>query len=52
MIAGVRYLGDGLYAKFEGPALVLYTSNGIEVTNTVVLEPQVLKALMDYLDSI
>jgi hypothetical protein len=49
---GQHYLGDGLYVKWEGPDLVLYTSNGIEVTNTVVLEPSVLKALMAFLDSI
>jgi len=46
------YLGDGLYAKWEADRLVLYTSNGIEVTNTIVLEREVLKALMTYLDSI
>ena len=46
------YLGDGLYAKFEGQDLVLYTSNGVEVTNTVVLEPSVLKALFAFLDSV
>ena len=45
-----HYLGDGLYAKWEGNRLILYTSNGIQVTNTVILEPEVLQALMKFLE--
>lgn len=46
------YLGDGVYAKWDGGDLILYTSNGVTVTNTIVLEPQVLKALSTFLDSV
>jgi hypothetical protein len=38
------YLGDGAYARFDGFAVVLTTSDGIYNTNTIVLEPQVLVA--------
>ena len=39
------YLGDGAYV-YMSPAreVVLYTSNGVEETNQVVLEPAVLAA--------
>jgi len=43
------YLGDGLYAKFDGYMLCIYAHNGIEATNTVWLEPAVLKALQYFL---
>jgi hypothetical protein len=36
------YLGDGVYALFDGLSIVLTTENGVSVTNTVVLDPQVL----------
>lgn len=35
------YLGDGVYADFEHGSITLTTENGIETTNTIVLEPQV-----------
>ena len=39
--AAKRYLGDGVYVEFDGYALVLTAENGIEATNTIVLEPDV-----------
>jgi hypothetical protein len=36
------YLGDGVYAEFDRGEIVLTTENGIEVTNRIVLEPEVL----------
>ena len=42
------YLGDGAYAEFDGYAVVLTTENGIAVTNTVVLEPEALIALVRF----
>lgn len=39
------YLGDGVYAQWDGYQLILTTENGIEVTNIIVLEPEVLRAL-------
>jgi hypothetical protein len=35
------YLGDGLYASFDGWQVELYASNGLEKTNSVFLEPEV-----------
>jgi len=43
-----QYLGDGVYVDFDGFALVLTTENGIETTNTIVLEPEVYSALLAY----
>lgn len=42
------YLGDGVYADFDGYGIVLTTENGISVTNTIVLEPEVYFALERY----
>jgi hypothetical protein len=39
------YLGDGAYAEFDGFAIILTTENGMTVQNTVVLEPEALRAL-------
>ena len=46
-----EYLGDGVYTEqdeFEN--VVLTTENGLLTTNRIVLEPQVLQALLDFLD--
>jgi hypothetical protein len=42
------YLGDGLYAAFDGWQIELYASNGIRKTNQVYLEPAVLAAFLRY----
>ena len=42
------YLGDGVYADFDGFAFTLTTENGVSVTNTIVLEPMVMSALARY----
>ena len=36
-----KYIGDGVYIYFNGVDFVLYTSDGINETNKIVLEPQV-----------
>jgi hypothetical protein len=43
------YLGDGVYAAFDGYNITLTTENGLEVTNTIVLEPDVLSALYEFI---
>ncbi len=43
-----EYIGDGAYVDFDGYALVLTTENGIDIQNTVVLEPEVWRALEAY----
>lgn len=41
-----RYIGDGVYVAFDGyGSIVLTTENGISVTNTIVLEHEVLVEL-------
>lgn len=45
------YLGDGVYAYYDGYGVILTTENGIAVTNTIYLEPEVLKALQKALIS-
>lgn len=42
------YLGDGVYVEVDNGQLKLTTENGICVTNTVWLEPQVYAALNRY----
>ena len=43
------YLGDGAYAVRLAWGVELYTTNGVAVTNRVVLEPPVLAAFLDWL---
>jgi hypothetical protein len=38
------YLGDGLYASFDGYQIRLYAHDGIRATDEVFLEPTVLAA--------
>lgn len=40
------YLGDGVYVKLLDYGIELTTENGIEVTNTIVLEPDIYSALL------
>lgn len=44
------YLGDGVYASVEQGGLVLTTENGVSVTNTIVMEPEVLSAFLAYIN--
>jgi len=46
------YLGDGVYAEWDGLGLTLTTENGIATTNRIVLEPAELIALLTYLRGI
>ena len=42
------YLGDSVYADFDGYSIVLTTENGMGASNTIMLEPEVMKALEDF----
>lgn len=46
------YLGDAVYADFDGFRIVLTTEDGISVSNRVVLEPQVYRSLLGFVDRI
>ena len=47
-MANDTYVGDGAYAKFNNHEVIVYTSNGIEQTNTISLEPEALQKLVNY----
>jgi hypothetical protein len=42
------YLGDAVYADFDGYHIVLTTEDGISVSNRICLEPSVMAALKRY----
>lgn len=44
------YLGDSVYADFDGYAVILTTENGLpsDPSNRIVLEPSVIHSLIDY----
>lgn len=43
-----EYLGDAVYAQFDGFGIKLTTEDGMRATNTIVLEPEVIMAFVDY----
>jgi hypothetical protein len=45
-----RYLGDGVYASFDGYHIWLQTDSHLEheATNRIALEPEVFTALVQY----
>ncbi len=47
------YLGDSVYAQFDGSGLILTTENGLECDpgNEIYLEPEVCIALIKYIKS-
>lgn len=47
-----EYLGDGLYAEFDGWQIRLFAHNGISHTNEVFLEPSVLAAFFRYVEKL
>lgn len=48
------YIGDSVYAHFDGYHIILETRNGLptDPSNTIALEPPVLAALNRYKDTI
>lgn len=42
------YLGDAVYAKFDGYHIQLWTSDGIRKTNEIFMEPDVLHSFEQY----
>lgn len=45
------YLGDGAYAVYDGYGIWLTAENGMLATDAIYLEPPVLKALNQFVDS-
>jgi|WetSurSiteA1Bulk_404760.scaffolds.fasta_scaffold755353_2 hypothetical protein len=51
MNAGEKvYLGDSVYALFDGYHIVLTTNNGLEDTNTIYLDPSVQVDLVKFIE--
>lgn len=48
------YLGDSVYANYDGYAITLTTENGLptDPSNTIYLEPSVCTALRNFQDQI
>lgn len=44
-----EYIGDGVYVEYENYSVILTTENGVEVTNRIVLESDVLDNVNKYL---
>ncbi len=43
-----EYLGDGVYAEFDGHQIWLFLHNGYRRTCEIALEPNVFNKLLDY----
>lgn len=43
-----QYLGDSVYASFDGFMVTLTTENGYGPSNTIHLEPETYQALVQY----
>jgi hypothetical protein len=43
------YIGDGVYVSIKNGMTRLTTENGVETTNEIFLEPEVLRAFLNYL---
>ncbi len=43
------YLGDGVYAAFDGMQVIVTTHNGLTTTNTVYLDREVADALVQFI---
>jgi hypothetical protein len=46
------YLGDGVYAVFDGTHVVLTTENGIATTNEIFLDNEVIGNLLTFIEEL
>lgn len=46
------YLGDSVYAEFDGYNIVLTTEGGFGASNMIVLEREVVERLVRYIEQI
>jgi hypothetical protein len=46
------YLGDGLYADYDGYQIEIYASNGIHKTNSVFLDSLVLDKFLKFVEKL
>lgn len=47
-----EYLGDGVYADWDGAYIILTTQDGISVTNEICLEVDILEALIRFYERV
>ena len=47
-----RYLGDGVYARFDGYGIWLLANDHLHPTDKVYLEPEVLQKLINFTEEI
>jgi hypothetical protein len=52
MIARKTYLGDGVYVEVNDEGIVLTTEDGVNVTNTVVLDYSVYTSLTNWVTNL
>lgn len=45
------YLGDAVYAQFDGFHIILSTEDGYRETNTVSLEAEVIESLLKFIET-
>jgi hypothetical protein len=43
------YLGDGVYASFDGYQIWIWTSDGINQSHRIALEPKAMTSLVSYI---
>ena len=43
-----QYIGDGVYADFDGYQIVLTAENGVEVLETIYLDSRTFDSLLEY----
>lgn len=49
MSANKNYMGDSVYADFDGHDIILTTENGTGApSNEIVIEPEVFQAIQEY----
>lgn len=47
-----EYIGDSVYAEYDGYGIKLTTENGMGASNTIVLEPDVYECLVLWVDAL
>jgi len=47
-----EYLGDGLYAEYNGESIRLFASDGVTTLSEVFLDPPTLRAFLAYVGKI
>lgn len=48
----ITYLGDGVYGKFDGYQIMLWTSDGLVLSQMIAIEPEVWDRLMDLAEQV